>query len=102
MYIFGCLPLLLIVFGLVIVMQVLHFAGRTLETIGATCVWIWDSFLNLFRKNKKEVINPFNGESNFDNARQDRDIKFHPTEQRPKRYDSQDGEVTDFTEVDNN
>lgn len=99
MYLFGCLPILLIVFALVIIGQVLHFAGRTLETIGATCVWLWQSFLNLFRKEKKEVINPFSGESNFDNLRQDKDISYIPTEQRPKRYDSQDGEVTDFTEV---
>jgi len=99
MYLFGCLPILLIVFALVIIVQVLNFAGRTLETIGATCVWLWQSFLNLFRKEKMEVINPFSGESNFDNLRQDKDISYIPTEQRPKRYDPQDGEVTDFTEV---
>lgn len=100
MYLFGCLPLLLIVFGFAILASVLNMAGRVLETIGATCVWLWESFLNFFRKEKKEVINPFNGDSNFDNLRQNKDISYQPTEQRPKRYDAQDGEVVDFTEVD--
>lgn len=102
MYLFGCLPLLLLIFAVAIVLQLLNFAGRTLETIGATTVWLWESFLNIFRSEKKEVINPFSGESNFDNARQDKDIKYTPTEQRPKRYDPKDGEVVDFTEVNNN
>lgn len=100
MYLFGCLPLLLIVFGFAICIAVLNMAGKALETIGATCVWLWDSFLNFFRKEKKEVINPFNGESNFDHLRQNKDISYLPTEQRPKRYDPEDGEVVDFTEVD--
>lgn len=100
MYLFGCLPLLLIVFGFAICVAVLNMAGRALETIGATCVWLWDSFLNFFRKEKKEVINPFNGESNFDHLRQNKDISYLPTEQRPKRYNPEDGEVVDFTEVD--
>lgn len=100
MYLFGCLPLLLIVFGLAIAMSVLKMAGRVLETIGATCVWLWESFLNFFRKEKIEVINPFSGESNFDHLHQNKDISYLPTEQRPKRYDPQDGEVISFTEVD--
>lgn len=99
MYLFGCLPLLLIIFGFAILMQIVRFAGNTLESIGAGAVWLWESFLNLFRSEKKEVINPFSGKSNFDDLSQDEDLAYHPTEIPPKIYDDSDGEVTSFTEL---
>lgn len=99
MYLFGCLPFLLLIFAFVLLMSVLRVAGNFLEKTGATAVWLWESFLNIFRSQKKEVINPFSGESNFDNIRQDSDIRYTPTEQRPKRYDKQDGTPIDYTEI---
>jgi len=99
MYAFGCVFLLLLLVAISVIGQFLSIIFRGLENIGAGCVWLWESFLNFFRREKKEVINPFTGESNFDNARQDDEYQYQPTEQRPKRYDSSDGEVTEFTEV---
>ena len=52
-----------------------------------------------FSARKKEVINPFNGESNFDNIRQSDDISYSPTVQRPKRYEPSDGEIKEFEEI---
>jgi len=99
MYIFGCLPMILIVFGLFAVVFVINTVLRLINGTGAGAVYLWESFRNLFRKEKKEVINPFNGESNFDNVRQSDDIRYSPTEQRPKRYEPTDGEVIEYEEL---
>ncbi len=99
MYIFGCLPVILIVFGLLLAVFVINTILRLVNGTGAGAIYLWESFLNFFRKEKKEVINPFNGESNFDNARQDEEIRYSPTEQRPKRYESTDGEVVEFEDL---
>ena len=72
---------------------------RLVERIGATAVWLYESFLNFFRTEKKEVVNPWTGDSNFDNIDQDDEIEYHPTEQKTKRYESSDGEYIDFTDV---
>jgi len=93
--------MLLIVFGLFAAVFVINTILRLVNGTGAGALYLWESFLNLFRKEKKEVINPFNGESNFDNARQEDEISYTPTEQRPKRYDSSDGEVIDFEDLPN-
>ena len=99
MYIFGCLPFLLIVFGLFAAAFVINTVLRVINGTGAGAVYLWESFRNLFRKEKKEVINPFNGESNFDHVRQDDDLRYSPTVQRPKRYEPSDGEIIDFEEI---
>ena len=99
MYIFGCLPMILIVFGLFAVVFVINTVLRLINGTGAGAVYLWESFRNLFRREKKEVINPFNGESNFDNVRQSDDIRYSPTEQRPKRYEPTDGEVIEYEEL---
>ena len=99
MYIFGCLPFLLIVFGLFAAAFVINTVLRVINGTGAGAVYLWKSFRNLFRKEKKEVINPFNGESNFDNIRQSDDISYSPTVQRPKRYEPSDGEIIEFEEI---
>ena len=101
MYIFGCLPFLLIVFGLFAAAFVINTVLRVINGTGAGAVYLWESFRNLFRKEKKEVINPFNGESNFDNIRQDNDLRYSPTEQRPKRYEPSDGEVIEYEDLSN-
>ncbi len=101
MYIFGCLPTLLIVFGLFAAVFVINAVIRLLNGTGAGAVYLWESFLNFFRKEKKEIINPFNGESNFDHIKQEEDIRYTPTEQRPKRYDDTDGEVIEYEEIPN-
>lgn len=100
----GCLLILLIFAGPTIVILIMKM-GLSLvlgivNKIGATGVWLWESFLNLFRSEKKEVVNPWTGDSNFDNGiSQDKEIKYHPTEPRPKRYESSDGEYVDYTDV---
>ena len=99
MYVFGCLPFLLIVFGLFAAAFVINTVLRLINGTGAGAVYLWESFRNLFRKEKKEVINPFNGESNFDNIRQSDDISYSPTVQRPKRYEPSDGEIIEFEEI---
>ena len=99
MYIFGCLPFLLIVFGLFVAAFVINTVLRVINGTGAGAVYLWESFRNLFRKEKKEVINPFNGESNFDHVRQDDDLRYSPTVQRPKRYEPSDGEIIEFEEI---
>lgn len=97
---FGCLPLVIIVIGFVLLASVLNIGLQIVNKLGATVIWLWESFLNLFRSEKKEVVNPWSGESNFDKApKQDNDIKYHPTEPRPKRYESSDGEYIDYTEL---
>ena len=96
---FGCLPLLLLLIGFIVLSSIVNIGFRLLERIGATAVWLYESFLNFFRTEKKEVVNPWTGDSNFDNIDQDDEIEYHPTEQKTKRYDSSDGEYIDFTDV---
>lgn len=100
----GCFLLL----GFVIVALALSLLGRTLDMLGATVLWLWESFLNLFRPIKKEVHNPWTGISNFDkedileHERRERErAKTQPREDgsRPKMYDKDDGEYIDFTEI---
>lgn len=103
---FGCLLLL----GFIVIAIALSLLGRTLDLLGATVVWLWESFLNLFRPMKKEVHNPWTGISNFDKE----DILEHERRQReqerrqtyrnneggrPKMYDKDDGEYIDFKEI---
>ena len=96
---FGCLPLLLLLLGFIVLSSIVNIGFRLLERIGATAVWLYESFLNFFRTEKKEVVNPWTGDSNFDNIDQDDEIEYHPTEQKTKRYESSDGEYIDFTDV---
>lgn len=96
---FGCLPFLLIIIGFILFASVVNMGLRLVERIGATAVWLYESFLNFFRTEKKEVVNPWTGDSNFDNIDQDDEIEYHPTEQKTKRYESSDGEYIDFTDV---
>lgn len=96
---FGCLPLLLLLIGFIVLSSIVNIGFRLLERIGATAVWLYESFLNFFRTEKKEVVNPWTGDSNFDNIDQDDEIEYHPTEQKTKRYESSDGEYIDFTNV---
>ena len=96
---FGCLPLLLLLIGFIVLSSIVNMGFRLLERIGATAVWLYESFLNLFRSEKKEVVNPWTGDSNFDDIDQDDEIEYHPTEQKTKRYESSDGEYIDFTDV---
>lgn len=97
---FGCLPLVIIVIGFILLASVLNLSLQLVNKLGATVIWLWGSFLNLFRSQKKEVVNPWSGESNFSKVpKQSNDIKYHPTEQRPKRYESSDGEYIDYTEL---
>ena len=96
---FGCLPLLLLLIGFIVLSSIVNIGFRLLERIGATAVWLYESFLNFFRTEKEEVVNPWTGDSNFDNIDQDDEIEYHPTEQKTKRYESSDGEYIDFTDV---
>lgn len=102
MYLLGCLPLLGIIFLVVVIALIstaLRWTKFGLFTVKEAARWLWETFLNFFRREKKEVINPFTGENNFDHASQARDIRYTPTETRPKRYDESDGEVVDFTDL---
>ena len=63
---FGCLPLLLLLIGFIVLSSIVNIGFRLLERIGATVVWLYESFLNFFRTEKKEVVNPWTGDSNFD------------------------------------
>lgn len=96
---FGCLPLVILVIAFSILIALLNTGLRLVNKLGATAIWLWDSFLNIFRSEKKEVINPWTNKSSFDDPRQDNDIQYHPTESRPKRYESTDGEYIDYTDI---
>ena len=100
----GCLPL---IFLAVFVIAV-SLLGKSAEMLGATVVWLWESFLNFFRPIKKEVRNPWTGVSNFERQDQQRvekeEAKIDPTSRnedgtRPKLYSDKDGEYIDFTEI---
>lgn len=110
MGLFGCLPLLLLI------LFIIGFAilGKSIAMIGATAIWLWESFLNIFRKAKKEVRNPWTGITNFekdDILRHERGQKSNKFEQerqkmelnedgtRPKLYDDKDGEYIDYKEI---
>ncbi len=100
MYLFGCLPVLL----LIAVVMVFAIFGRTVEMLGATVIWLWDSFANLFRSaaNQKRVFNPWTGKFNFDplrketysSASSDAESSAHN-----KIYGPSDGEYIDFEEI---
>ena len=96
---FGCLPLLLLLIGFIVLSSIVNMGFRLLERIGATVVWLYESFLNLFRSEKIEVTNPWTGTSNFDDIDQDDEIEYHPTEKKEKRYNPSDCEYIDFTDV---
>lgn len=107
MGIFGCLPILFIL----LVIIAISLLGKSIEMLGATAVWIWESVLNIFRPMKKEVRNPWTGVSNFDREdeelaeKQERQKQSFEAPQRnedgtmPKMYDKDDGDYIDFTEV---
>lgn len=99
----GCLLVLLIIAGPTIVVLIfklgLNIISGFLTKLGDIAVWLWESFLNYFRSEKKEVINPFNGYSNFDELKQSDDIAYEPTETPEKIFDASDGEYIDFTEL---
>ena len=109
MGIFGCLPLLLIL----VIFIAFALLGKSIEMVGATAVWLWESFLNFFRSAKKEVRNPWTGITNFEKEDILRSEK-HQTNQfeqerqktqmnedgtRPKLYDDEDGEYIDYKEL---
>lgn len=107
MGIFGCLPIL----AILIIIVALSLLGKSIEMLGATAVWLWESFLNLFRTMKKEVRNPWTGVSNFDKEdvkraekEEERQNPFEAPQRNedgtmPKMYDKKDGEYIDFTEI---
>lgn len=110
MGIFGCLPILLIILLLI----GLSLVGKSIQMLGATAIWLWESFLNLFRSVKKEVRNPWTGITNFEKEdilryeREQQGNKFEQERQkmqtnedgtRPKLYDDSDGDYIDYTEV---
>ena len=100
MYLLGCLPILLIV---AVVMAFAVF-GRTVELLGATVVWLWDSFTNLFRSsaNQKRVFNPWTDKFNFDPLRQEApssESSDAESSAHDKVYGPSDGEYIDFEEI---
>lgn len=99
----GCLLILLIIAGPTIVVLILklglNIVTGFLSKLGAICVWLWESFLNYFRTDKKEVFNPISGTTNFDDVRQSDDLSYTPTETPEKIYAPTDGEYIDFTEL---
>ncbi|MCF0179597.1 MAG: DUF4834 family protein [Bacteroidales bacterium] len=109
MSIFGCLPILLIV----LLLLGLTILAKSIEMLGATAVWIWESFLNLFRSAKKEVRNPWTGITNFEKedilrSERQQENQFEQERQkmqtnedgtRPKLYEEEDGEYIDFKEL---
>lgn len=99
----GCLLILLIIAGPTIVVLILklglNIVTGFLNKLGAIAVWLWESFLNYFRREKKEVFNPINGTTNFDDLRQAADLTYEPTETPEKIYDASDGEYIDYTEI---
>ena len=101
---FGCLPLI----ALTLILLALSLFCKSIEMLGATAVWLWGSFLNLFRTMKKEVRNPWTGVSNFEREdqvrREKEEEQIDPLERnedgtRPKLYDDNDGEYIDYTEI---
>lgn len=100
---FGCLLILLIIAGPTVLILILKLGANMvmgfLNKVGAIAVWLWQSFLNYFRRDKKEVMNPFTGYSNFDEAKQSDDLTYTPTETPEKIFDASDGEYIDYTEL---
>lgn len=102
----NCLALLIILFffaGFAPILMALKFGLSVVlgfvNKVGATAVWLWESFLNYFRRERKEVINPFTGLSNFEEASQSDELSYSPTETPEKIYAPTDGEYIDYTEV---
>lgn len=99
----GCLLILLIIAGPTIVVLIfklgLNIITGFLSKLGAFTVWLWESFLNYFRREPKEVLNPFTGYTNFDEVKQSDDLSYEPTETPEKIYDNSDGDYIDFTEL---
>ena len=109
MSIFGCLPILLIV----LLLLGLTILAKSIEMLGATAVWIWESFLNLFRSAKKEVRNPWTGITNFEKedilrSERQQENQFEQERQkmqtnedgtRPKLEEEEDGEYIYFKEL---
>ncbi len=100
-YLFGCLPVLLIL----LVMMVFAVFGRTIEMLGATAVWLWDSFTNLFRSadRQKRTVNPWTGVSNFDPLRNHTAASSASASSASSRgtkiYAPGDGEYIDYEEL---
>lgn len=99
----GCLLILLIFAGPAFIFAILRLGGsmvlRFVNQIGATCIWLYESFLNIFRSEKKEVLNPFTGASNFDDIPQDNELTYTETTTPEKIFDETDGEYIDYTEL---
>lgn len=97
----GCLLLLLFIPAIAIVVAVLKGIFFSLDRIGGTAIWLWESFCNLFRSEKKETINPWTGKSNFSDgdSRQSHDISYVPTEVPEKRFSPSEGEYIDYQEL---
>lgn len=104
MQLIGCLLILVFLFGGVVI----ALLGKSVELLGATAVYIWESFANLFRTVKKETRNPWTGQTNFEKEDQERaekrereEQKYQPNDDgtKPKLYDKEDGDYIDFTEV---
>ena len=91
--------MIVLVLGLIVVVTAVNLVIGFLNGTGASAVWLWQSVKNLFRKEKREVINPFTKKSNFDNVRQSDDLSYTPTEVAPKRYEPTDGEVIEYEEL---
>lgn len=105
MYLLGCLPILLIV-AIVMVFAIfgrtLALVGTIVERLGATVVWLWDSFTNLFRSenSQKRVVNPWTGKSNFYPLRPETaSASARDSESHAKIYGPADGEYIDFEEI---
>ncbi len=102
MHTLGCLLILFLLFpalGTLLFRAGIDAIRRLLQRIGDIAVWLYQSFLNIFRRDKHEVINPFTGLSNFDDLRQDEEIAYEPTETPEKIFNSTDGEYIDYTEL---
>lgn len=99
----GCLILLLIFAGPAFIIAILKLGGNIVlgfvNRIGAIANWLFESFLNLFRSEKKELVNPFTGISNFDNLKQQEELTYKETTTPEKIYDEHDGEYVDYTEL---
>ena len=101
MHFFGCLiilALLAVFIVLALLVKVLGYAKFFVKLAGDTCVWLFESFCNLFRKDKKEVFNPYTGSTNFDHITQEEELEYHDVTALPKRYDDTDGDVIDGVE----
>lgn len=99
----GCLLILLIFAGPAFIFAIFRLGGKIvlgfLNRIGAFMIWLYESFLNLFRSEKIELTNPFTGVSNCDYIKQDAEFEYAETTTPEKIFDASDGEYIDFTEL---